>query len=131
MVLTRTTSHSRQETLSSLSNPRRAPTQVVQTFQGFSARRASASMGAITELEHDSVAPSIAPSREHPSTPTRQKKDGPPGRPGGGPPEDGDHGGGEDDPFADATTTTTALFTQTKKNLLRLFSDDSPMPSVP
>ena len=101
MVLTRTASRSRQETLSSLSNPRRAPTQVVQTFQGFSARRASASMGAITELENDSVAPSIAPSREHPSTPTRQKKEGPPGSPGGGPPDDGDDGGDDDDLYGD------------------------------
>src|ERR1700710_1565531 len=98
MVLTRTASHSQQETLSPLSNPRRTPTQVVQTFQGFSARRASASMGAITELEHDSVAPSVAPSREHPSTPTRQKKEG---SPGGGPPDDGDDGGDDDDLYGD------------------------------
>ncbi|KAJ8579244.1 hypothetical protein M405DRAFT_848349, partial [Rhizopogon salebrosus TDB-379] len=78
-----------------------APTQVVQTFQGFSARRASASMGAITELENDSVAPSIAPSREYPSTPTHQKKEGPPGSPGGGPPDDGDDGGDNDDLYGD------------------------------
>jgi hypothetical protein len=101
MVLTRTASHSRQETLSSLSNPRRALTQVIQTFQGFLARRASASMGAITELENDSVAPSITPSREYPSTPTRQKKEGPPGSPGGGPPDDGDNGRDNDDLYGD------------------------------
>ena len=41
-------------------------------------------MGAITELEHDSVAPSVTPSHKHPSTPTRQKKEGPSGSPGGG-----------------------------------------------
>ena len=58
-------------------------------------------MGAITELENDSVAPSIAPSREHPSTPTRQKKEGPPGSPGGGPPDDGDDGGDDDDLYGD------------------------------
>ena len=54
-------------------------------------------MGAITELEHDSVAPSVAPSREHPSTPTRQKKEGPSGSPGGGPPNDGDDGRDDND----------------------------------
>jgi hypothetical protein len=96
MVNTRSMSRTQTETLSSLANPRATAPNVVQTFQGFSARRAS--MGPLPE-----ESASTAPSRDHPTTPMRPtRRLSSLDREGGGPPDGDDSGDDEgipDDPF--------------------------------